>query len=68
MTLINHDLVSPFLSPNASGVVEEGPRRPFDGSADGMRRLRDPFAVNPAGTQAATTDDEPNGHSQIRQG
>jgi hypothetical protein len=47
-TSINYDPVSPFHSPPSTEAVEEEPSRPFDDSAEGMRRLRDPFAVDPA--------------------
>jgi hypothetical protein len=63
MTLINQDLASPFLSPRGAGVPAEEPPTPFDDSAEGMRRLRDPFAVNPSvQPEPATADDEPGGH------
>jgi hypothetical protein len=60
MTLTHHDLVSPFLSPPSNGAVEAEPRRPIDGSAEGMRRLRDPFAVNRAGAETGATDSTAN--------
>jgi hypothetical protein len=60
MTSIDQDLVSPFLSPRRGGVAApEEPPLPLDDSAEGMRRLRDPFATRPS---SATTDDEPRGH------
>ena len=55
MTLTNNDPVSPFLSPGTE-VAEEEPRIPVDGSVEGMRRLRNPFAVE----AAAATGDEPS--------
>lgn len=62
MTLVNQDFASPFLSPRAADVAAEDPPRPFDDSAEGMRRLRDPFAVDPAEQpDATTTDDRPSG-------
>jgi hypothetical protein len=54
-TSINHDLVSPFLSPRSAEVAAEEPSMPLDDSAEGMRRLRDPFAVNPAAQPGPAT-------------
>ena len=61
MTLTNSDLVSPFLFPG-NEVAEDAPRTPFDGSAEAMRRLRDPFAVEPAATRAVSTKAERGEH------
>jgi hypothetical protein len=61
MTLINHDLVSPFLSPRGRRPAGEERPMPFDDSPESMRRLRDPFAVDPATPPRATTGDEPTG-------
>jgi hypothetical protein len=54
-TSIYHDLVSPFLSPRSAEVAAEEPSMPLDDSAEGMRRLRDPFAVNPAAQAGQAT-------------
>ena len=52
MTLINHTAVNPFLAPRPGKPAREEPSIPFDDSEEGMRRLRHPFAVDPA---ASTT-------------
>lgn len=44
-TLTHQDLVSPFLSPQAAEEATDEPPMPFDDSAEGMRRMRDPFAI-----------------------
>jgi hypothetical protein len=62
MTLTNHDPVSPFLSPRGRGPAVEEPSMTFDDSPEGMRRLRDPFAIDPVAQPPATTDDEPTDH------
>ncbi|GAA1036464.1 hypothetical protein GCM10009557_47270 [Virgisporangium ochraceum] len=56
MTLINHHLASPFLSPRSGGAAREEPPMPFDDSEDGRRRLRDPFAVDSTAVARATTE------------
>lgn len=55
MTLINHHLASPFLSPRRTGAACEEPPMPFDDSEEGRRRLRDPFAVDSIAVTRATT-------------
>lgn len=74
VTLTNHGPVSPFLSPRGWGEAGREPSlEPVDDSAEGMQRLRDPFAVDPTATPstatapAAPTDDEPSGHRQERE-
>ena len=65
MTLTRQDLASPFSSPGAGATTTEGSARPHDDSAEGMRRLRDPFAVNSAPRpRPATADDEAEGHGR----
>ncbi len=45
----NHDhLVSPFLASAVSEVADDRYDPSFDGSAEGMQRLHNPFAVDPA--------------------
>jgi hypothetical protein len=62
MTLTNHDLVSPFLPARDTGDVTREPSPlPVDESAEGMRRLRDPFAVDPTAAPRETTGDQPSG-------
>ena len=56
MTLSNHHLASPFLSPRTGGVACEEPPMSFDDSEEGRRRLRDPFAVDSAAAARATTE------------
>jgi hypothetical protein len=60
MTLTSVNLTRPFLSPSTA-VAEDDPRMTVDVSAEGMRRRRFPFAVDPAGARATTTDDEASG-------
>jgi hypothetical protein len=57
MTMTSTNLVSPFLS-SGGEVAKDGPRMHSDVSAESMRRLRDPFAVDSATTRATTTGDE----------
>jgi hypothetical protein len=68
MASTDNDLTNPFLSPGEDEVVEKGPNAPVDGSAEGMRRLRDPFTVEPSGAQAATAGEDPNGHRRTQEG
>jgi hypothetical protein len=46
VTLISNDLDNPFLSPGFD-VPEDAPSTPLDASSDDVRRLRNPFAVDP---------------------
>jgi hypothetical protein len=59
MTLANYDLVTPFLSPRSGEQDSEEPAMPVHNSEEGMRRLRDPFAVDGAGVPPAATDVDP---------
>ncbi|WP_157745041.1 hypothetical protein [Micromonospora coxensis] len=53
MTSHDQDRPSLFLAtPTVDGL--DGPSVAFDGSAEAMRRLRHPFAVDPAGQQRPT--------------
>ncbi|MEV4489106.1 hypothetical protein AB0K04_03215 [Micromonospora coxensis] len=53
MTSHDQDRSALFLAmPTSDGL--DGPSVAFDGSAEAMRRLRHPFAVDPAGPQRAT--------------
>jgi hypothetical protein len=54
VTLTNNEYVSPFLSAGAA-KAEDPPPVPFDDSTEGMRRLRNPFTVEPAAAGTAPT-------------